>query len=52
MENLKTEVEHLKEELSKAKEKEHIFRFGPFNSEPLQGVLGNSGTIAKIYFQL
>ena len=27
-ENLKTEVEHLKEELSQAKEKEHIFRFG------------------------
>ena len=28
MENLKTEVEHLKEELVKAKEKEYIFRFG------------------------
>ena len=34
--NLKTEVEHLKEELSKAKEKEHIFRFGlkRFSSSP------------------
>ena len=36
VENLKTEVEHLKEELSKAKEKEHIFRFGlkRFSSSP------------------
>ena len=28
VENLKTEVEHLKEELSKAKEKEHILGLG------------------------
>lgn len=36
VENLKTEVEHLKEELSKAKEKEYIFRFGleRFRSSP------------------
>ena len=36
VENLKTEVEHLKEKLSKAKEKEHIFRFGleRFSSSP------------------
>ena len=35
-ENLKTEVEHLKDELSKAKEKECIFRFGlkRFSSSP------------------
>ena len=36
MENLKTEVEHLKEELCKAKEKEYIFSFGleRFSSSP------------------
>ena len=36
MEDLKTEVEHLKEELSKAKEKEYIFKFGldRFSSSP------------------
>ena len=36
VENLKTEVGHLKEELSKAKEKEHIFSFGlrRFSSSP------------------
>ncbi len=28
VESLKTEIEHLKEELSKAKEKEYIFKFG------------------------
>ena len=36
VEVLKTEVEHLKEELSKAKEKEYIFKFGldRFSSSP------------------
>ena len=36
MEDLKTEVEHLKEELSKAREKEYIFKFGleRFSSSP------------------
>lgn len=36
VEDLKTEVEHLKEKLSKAKEKEYLFRFGleRFSSSP------------------
>ena len=36
VENFKTEVEHLKEELCKAKEKEYLFRFGleSFSSSP------------------